>query len=119
MGNCNNKIKHTCAGTQVSALCTKYESTVSEHSNLNDEDCLDVQEVIEDIYSITEDIYSKIDVSELSNDCITFIEPKTLSSVIDQIYLKLCELENTIEEQAAEILIMQQEIEDLQTNTCP
>lgn len=118
MGDCGNKVKHTCGGVKTFALCTKYEGTVSEHSSLLEEDCLDVQEVIEDIYDITEDIYSKIDMSSLDNDCITFTEPKTVLSVITQMYQKLCQLQTTITEQQATIVTMQEEIDNLQENIC-
>ncbi len=118
MGNCGNKIKHTCGGVQTFALCTKYEGTVSEHSSLTEDDCLDVQEVIEDIYDITEDIYSKIDVSMLVNDCIILTEPKTASSVIKQILDKLCALEDIVTSQAELIETLQEQVIELQENPC-
>lgn len=118
MKNCGNKIKHTCGGVYSFAVCTKYEGSVSEHSSLEEEDCLDVQEVIEDIYDITEDIYSKIDMSSLDNDCITFTEPKTVLSVITQMYQKLCELQTIVTGQQTIIVAMQEEIDNLQENIC-
>lgn len=116
--SCGNKVKHMCGGVQNYALCTRYESVVSEHSNLNDEDCLSVQEVIEDVYNITEDIYSKIDMSGLSNDCILLTEPRTPASVIEQIYFKLCQLEVLTQAQQTTIIEMQEEIDNLQSNIC-
>lgn len=118
MGNCNNKVKHTCGGVQNFSVCVKYEGNTSEHSNLSEEDCLDVQEVIEDIYGITEDIYSKIDMSSLDNDCIVFTEPKTVFSVIEQMYTKICTLEGLVDTQQTTIETMQQEIDNLQGNIC-
>ena len=118
MGNCGNKVKHTCGGVQNFALCTKYEGSISEQSSLLEDDCLDVQEVIEDIYNITEDIYSKINMSELDNDCITFTEPRSPTSVIAQIYTKICQLVDLVETQQITINTMQEEIDNLQENIC-
>lgn len=118
MGNCNNKVKLTCGGVQNFAVCTNYKGSVSGHSELDANDCLDVQEVIEDVYDITEDIYSKIDMDELNNDCIVFTEPKTAKSVIGQLYVKLCQLEALIQTQQTTIVEMQEEIDDLQSNIC-
>lgn len=119
VNNCGNKVKHTCAGVQSEALCTKYRGEISAHSNLEEGSCLDVQEVIENLYNITEDLYNKIDISSLNNDCITFTEPRTLSSVMSQMYIKICQLDNLTQMQQTTITNMQAEIDDLQTQTCP
>lgn len=118
MKNCNNKIKHTCGGVYSFALCTKYEGSVSEHSSLVEENCLDVQQVIEDVYNIIEDIYSKIDISEITNDCLIFTEPKSISSVLKQVYDKVCSLENTITTQSSLITTLQGQVAELQDNPC-
>lgn len=118
MGNCNDKVKHTCGGVYSFSTCTKYEGSLSGHSSLNEEDCLDIQMVAEDLYNITEDIHSKIDMSSLSNACIAFTEPKSLYSVISQIYLELCQLKTTVQSQQTTIETMQQEIDNLQNNIC-
>lgn len=119
MGNCHGKNKHKCIGSESYASCQKYQGTVSEDSELFEETCLSTEGVIEDVYSMVDTINQEIDMSTLANTCITFTEPKTVLSVISQMYTKLCTLENTIEIQAETILTMQGQIEDLQTNTCP
>jgi len=119
MGNCGNKIKQTCAGTQNTALCTKYEGTLSIYSDLVEGECLDTQEVIEDLYGLHDKIKEDINITGISNDCIIFTEPKTIASVVEQMYLKICQMEDIIQTQTSEILIMQQEINDLQENNCP
>lgn len=118
MGNCGDKVKHTCGGVYSFSLCTKYEGSISQQSSLSEDDCLDVQEVIEDIYDITEDLYSKIDMSGLDNDCITFTEPRTPASIIEQILLKICQLEDLVQTQQETIETMQEEIDNLQSNIC-
>lgn len=118
MNNCGNRVKHTCGGVQTFAVCTKYEGSLSGHSKLNEGGCFDVQEVIEDIYSITEDIYSEIDVSSITNDCIIFTEPKTIVSVTKQLYDKLCSLEQIVTNQAGLITTLQGQVAELQQNPC-
>lgn len=43
MGNCNNKIKHTCSSTNYST-CIHYEGSVNENSPLIGETCLDLEQ---------------------------------------------------------------------------
>ena len=114
-----NKIKYTCSGEAAFAECVNFEGTVSEDSGLFDQNCLSVEQVIEDVYSMIDTINQEIDMSTLGNDCITFTEPKTVSSVVYQMYLKLCALEDTIATQAQTIATMQLEITELQDGNCP
>lgn len=118
MGNCINKVKHNCGGVQTFAVCTQYQGTVSAQSSLGEDDCLYVEEVIEDIYDITQDIYSKIDMTALNSNCITFTEPRTVKSVIAQMYLKICQLEDTLQAQQVTNGTMQLQITALQNNIC-
>lgn len=116
--SCNNTIKQTCGDTTY-ATCVKFESSVSENSELFGETCLDAEEVIIDLYSLHDSVKEEINVSTLENTCITFTEPKTAASVITQMYAKLCELESLIE--AQELIIAEQgaAITELQSQTCP
>lgn len=116
MKNCN-KIKQTC-GDFTYAKCTKYKGTLSEHSLLSEDDCLDIEMVAEDIYTLIDNIKEDINLDELENTCITFTEPKTPSSVITQMYSKLCELQSLVESQADLIETMQEQITNLQENNC-
>lgn len=112
------KIKHTC-GEISYAKCTKYESTLSEYSSLSEDDCLDVEMVIEDLNSIVDAIKEDINLDSLENTCITFTEPKTVASVIEQMYNKICELQNTLAEQADLIATQGEAITALQEQNCP
>lgn len=115
----SNKIKQTCSGSKVFAACTEFQGVVSSNTNLTQTECLDVQEVIEDLYSLVDTIKEEIDVTTLENTCITFTEPKTPSSVIEQMYNKICELQSTLEEKATLITTIQEQIALLQNQTCP
>lgn len=115
--NCKkNKLKANC-GSYIFAQCTKYEGEVSESSELTT-GCLNIEETTQDIYNQLDDIDEKLDMSVMTNDCIIFTEPKTPSSVIKQLYDKICALEDIITSQAAQITTMQNQITELQQSEC-
>lgn len=114
---CNKtKLKNNC-GNYIFAQCVKYESGVSENSELT-EGCLNLEETTLDIYNQLDDISEKLDMSLMNNDCIVFTEPKTPASVIKQMYDKLCALEDTVANQAALITTLQGQVLELQENPC-
>ncbi len=117
MGCNDNQIKQTC-GTIVYGACTRYESGVSENSSLT-EGCLTLEETTQDIYNQLDVIDGKLDMSSISNDCIIFTEPRTPVSVINQMYQKLCELEDTVSSQGTLITTLQGQVAALQANVCP
>ncbi len=115
---CNDKqIKHTC-GVITYASCTRYESGVSNNSGLT-EGCITIEETTQDMYNQLDTIDTKIDMSALSNDCITFSEPRTPVSVTEQILNKLCSLEDIVTSQGALITTLQGQVAALQANVCP
>lgn len=116
---CNNKVKYTCNGGINYATCIEFQGVISENTLLLDTECADVQEVIEDLYKMIDVVKEEINFTTLENNCITFTEPKTPLSVVEQMYAKICELETVINEQASDILIMKDKIEVLETTTCP
>lgn len=115
---CKDKIKYTCGGNKVYATCTEYQGTIPEFSYLT-VGCLDVQEVLEDTYRILSDIKNATDVTTLANDCIVFSEPKTISSVVSQMYDKICELTTKNEEQNITIAALTLRVTDIENNNCP
>lgn len=114
--SCNKQIKQNC-GTIIYGACVRYEKGVSNNSSLT-EGCISIEETTEDIYNQLDSIDEKITLSSIVNDCITFTEPKTINSVIGQLYNKLCELEGIIITQAGLIETLQGQVEDLQQNNC-
>lgn len=98
--------------------CVEIQTAPPSFSTLYEENCISAEESFTDIYSLIETIKEEIDVSSLETTCITFIEPKTPSSVIEQMYDKICELENLIETQGDLITTMQTQIALLQSETC-
>jgi len=67
---CNNK-KNRCAGTIISAICTKYIGNLPSYSEL-DPDCVSIEETTEELYRNQEEILDSLDLSELGNDCIEY-----------------------------------------------
>jgi hypothetical protein len=116
---CNNKVKYTCGNTINYATCIEFQGVISENTLLENAECADVQEVIEDTYKMIDVIKEEIDVTTLENTCITFTEPKTPKSVIEQLYAKICDLEELIITQGELITTMQLQISNLQSETCP
>ncbi len=114
MCNCKQK----CTGSLLFSACTKYEKELPTFSKITDE-CVSIEDTTEDIYSIIGDLKSDIDVTGLENTCITFTEPKTPSSVIEDMYNELCSLKELVETQNTTISELTSRIVDLETNNCP
>ena len=113
---CNKKTKYGCVKTY--AKCTIYEGTVSEKTNIT-EDCYDLEEVTQDQYELIDDLYSQIDVSTLTSECVTLEEDKTPLNVLESILTKMCQMEEVIETLTQQITEQQTEINQLQSNICP
>lgn len=88
----NNK---TC-GTKNFATCVKYEKGLPTTSLLYNNDCVDLEQTTSELYSITTELKTNTDVSGLLNGCIVFSSPKTTKSVLEQMYLKICDLQQQI-----------------------
>jgi hypothetical protein len=111
------KIKYTC-GSKTYGECVEIQTAPPAFSTLYESTCVSAEDSFIDVYSLIEGIKEEIDVSTLENTCITFTEPKTPSSVIEQMYNKICNLEELIIAQGELITTMQEEIDLLQTQTC-
>ena len=117
MSNCNNKIKNKC-GTIVYSECVNYELTIPEFSSLSEEGCVNISETTSDLYTLIGEIKEETDLTDLENTCITFTEPKTPKSVIEQMYNKMCELEATVTNQAVLITNLTARVVLLEANPC-
>lgn len=116
--NCNNKIKHTC-GTKVISSCVEYQGTVSATSILFGNSCLDIQEIAEDLYSITDSIKINTDVTTVVSACQTLPLVKTTKTIIQFLLDRDCTQQSQITLMQADIVIMKAQILALQTNVCP
>lgn len=98
--NCGNKVKHTC-GTLHYATCTRYEGSVNPQSELAEDTCLDLEGTTQDIYNQLEDLNEQLDLSELGEKCLTYIEDEEDRIVVKNVLLKfedeICTLKEKVE----------------------
>lgn len=97
MDKCN-KIKHTCAGSRNYATCIDWEGTVNTQSELDSEDCLNMDEVTQDIYNQLEEI----DLSALGEECLTYFLDVNSKTIVKNVLLKfekeICNLKTEVAE---------------------
>lgn len=99
MNNCNNKVKHTC-GTQNFATCVNYEGTTNSQSELAEESCLDLEITTQDTYEQLEEIKTEIDLSELGEQCLDYVEVEgkiIVKNVLLKYETEICELKEKVE----------------------
>lgn len=101
MGNyCNNKVKQTC-GEPTYSTCVEYEGTVNNQSELIGESCLDQEIVDQDQYNQLEKIWDEINLSELGNNCLEYVETDEGKIVVKNVLLKyeeeICSLKEELE----------------------
>ena len=94
-----NKISHTCGTTNYST-CIHWEGDVNPQSELVGNTCLDQEIVTQDQYNQLENIWNEIDLSELGNQCLEYVETDEGKTIVKNVLLKfeekICELEERI-----------------------
>lgn len=97
---CGDKRKHTC-GKKVNSVCVKYEGTIPENSDLFGEDCVVVEEVLEDLYTQVGDISEGLDLSELGSCGIDYSPEDPTDLQVNEVLVKhedlLCGLKNFVD----------------------
>jgi hypothetical protein len=68
---CSDKVSRTC-GKKVNAKCVDYEGELHNNTELEECDCHNLEDVIEDLNTGLNTIFDAIDLSELGNDCLTY-----------------------------------------------
>lgn len=98
MKNCNG-VQHTCGSINY-ATCIKAEVTPNSQSELNEDDCLDLGLTTQDQYEQLGQIQSEIDLSELGQDCLTYVQEEG-KNIVKNVLLKyeeeICNLKSEIE----------------------
>ena len=112
---CYKKNKHAC-GTINYDTCIKVEATLPEFSLL--EDCISLDEVIEEVYTFIGEIREEIDVTTVTS-CETLPVEKTVKTLIQFLLDRDCVQQELIEEMQATIVSMQLAITALEANICP
>ena len=95
---CKDKRKNYCL-EKIQAICTQYKGTVSENSELKDEDCLTIEETTQDIYNIIDIVMKVIDLSDIEYKCLDDIEFEddenpTLKEILDKLIKEICLLKD-------------------------
>lgn len=112
-------VSNTC-GIKSYAVCTFYEGTLPTFSSLLDEECVNIQEVAEDLYGIIETMKDESNLESLRDGCITYpLGTITIVQAFQAQQDKICSLETLIQTMQSTIATMQQQIADLQENQCP
>jgi hypothetical protein len=93
--NCS-KVTKTC-GTRNFASCIDYEGEVNENSEFTNQDCLNVEDNIQDIYNQLEDI----NLSELGQECLEYTQEEgriKVKAVLLKYEQEICELKTKVTE---------------------
>ena len=69
--SCKDKIEARC-GKKTAAPCVTYEGTLSTKTQLDPNDCHNMEEVIEDINDQLDAIVTNSNLDGLNNDCINY-----------------------------------------------
>ena len=97
MRNCN-KIKHTC-GSIVFAGCTSYETDLPEFSEL---ECPSIEETTEELYNLVGEIKEEIDLKDLGDKCLEYVETEEGKIIVKNVLLKfedeICLLKNRVKQ---------------------
>ena len=112
---CYKKNKHAC-GTKNYATCIEYQGNLPEFSLL--EDCVDLEETTEELYTLIGDIKEEIDVTGVTS-CEVLPTEKTVKTLIQFLLDRDCAQQELIEEMQATIVSMQLAITALEANICP
>ncbi len=98
--NCGNKIKHTCADSNY-ATCISFEGTPNTESELAEEECLDIEATTQDLYDQVGEIKEELDLSELGDLCLDYVETEEGKIIVKNALLKfeeeICNLKTKIE----------------------
>jgi len=115
---CNEKLKNRC-GKKVYAVCVNYEGDIPPFSTLDPDNCLDIQEVSEDIYNILVGIKDEINLEDLDNACLTLPTANNTKKMFQFLIDTICTMQTTIGSMQDDIDTMQEQISDLFDNNCP
>lgn len=113
----NDQRKDSC--TKNFAICTVYEGAVPDYSGLKGQNCLSIEEVGEDIYTLVTELRDAIDVKELDFDCLTAPTELDISKVLQLLIQEICSLKLTVGNQEEAIETLQEQVSALQQQECP
>ena len=95
----SNKIKNTCTGSLQQATCTEYQTELPSFSELSE--CVSIEETTEELYSLIGKIKTEIDLSELGERCLEYVEAGGkifVKNVLLKLEEEICNQKEEIEE---------------------
>lgn len=98
------KIKKTCTGSKNYATCISYEKGLPPFTKVQG-DCATIEETTEDTYELIGELREQTDLSELGENCLTYIKDAENKIRVKEVLLKYEE----------EICLLKQKITDLET----
>lgn len=97
--SCNKKTKYTCGESKYST-CIIFEGTPNSQSNLTE--CLDQEQVDQDQYDQLEGIWGEINVEELGNRCLDYVETEEgkliVKNILNRFEEEICNLKEQVSE---------------------
>lgn len=110
--------RETCSKTY--ATCVEYLGQLSEYTELDQDSCHDVEEVIEDLTNILDGVKDELNLETLVGSCITYpAGDKKLIDYLTAIQDFICVQNENIIEMQSQIATLQQQVQELQENNCP
>ena len=86
-----------CIGARQFATCIETQIEPPEFSELFEEECLTVEEVLEDLYEISGEIKEEIDLSTITALCLTLPTVKNTKNFIQLILTEICNLKTELD----------------------
>ena len=92
MGNCGQDKRKFHCGQRLNSVCVFYDGYIPEDSDLSGEECITVEETIDDLYHMIDDIKENIDLSDLGDKCIDYDEEEPGKIKVKEALIKFEEL---------------------------
>src|SRR6478609_11547499 len=109
MGCTKYSKKSTCS--KSFAVCVAYEGTLSQYTELDSDNCYNVEEVIEDLTAILDNVKDQLNLEELEGGCITYpAGEKELIDYLQAMQNFICTQNEAIIEMQGQITTMEQQI---------
>lgn len=86
--SCNGNTSNICVDPIV-ATCVDYQGPLGSNTKITDE-CVNQNDVNEDLYAITDETITAIDVSSIVGDCITIPLGASIADIVSLLKDKVC-----------------------------
>lgn len=109
--------KSTCSKSY--AICVEYSGTLSKYTELDEESCYSVEEVLQDTINIVDSIKEDLDLSALEGECVQYpAGEKKLIDYLQTIQNFICSQNEIITQLQSDVTTLQAQVQELQNNPC-